>query len=80
MESMMANDERAGLGVGILASFVHGDQEAFMNVTSDLEGGCAEAIAALGRVGEAMVSMIGDLLDVSKEEALERVAIAIAAG
>lgn len=76
----MPNNPRASAGVAILTTFVHGDQEAFNAVTDDLAGGCPEALAALGRVAEAMVSMIADLLNVTKDEALERVAAAIAAG
>jgi len=76
----MPNDPRAGAGVAILTALVHGDKGAFNAVTGDLAGGCPEALAALGRVGEAMVSMIAELLGVTKEEALERVASAIAAG
>lgn len=74
----MTNDPRASLGVGILTSFVHGDKDGFMAITSDLPGGCPEAVAALGRVSEAMVKMIADLLGVSKEEALTKVAAAVA--
>jgi hypothetical protein len=76
----MPNDPRASVGVAILTTFVHGDHKGFNAVTGDLAGGCPEAVAALGRVAEAMVSMIADLLSVTKEEALERVAAAIAAG
>lgn len=74
----MANDYRAGIGVGILTSFVRNDQAAFVAITNELKGGCPEALAALGRVGEAMVSMIAELAGISKEEALEKVAMAIA--
>ncbi|MGO4585549.1 hypothetical protein AB4Z38_16950 [Arthrobacter sp. 2RAF6] len=76
----MTNDPRTSAGVAILTSFVRDDREAFMVITNELPGGCAEAVAALGRVSEAMVSMIGELAGVSKEEALEQVAMAIAAG
>ncbi|TLM73207.1 hypothetical protein [Pseudarthrobacter sp. NamB4] len=76
----MSNNPSAGAGVGILTSFVRNDREAFMTITKELPGGCPEAIAALGRVSEAMVKMIAELAGISKEEALESVALAIAAG
>lgn len=76
----MVNDPRAGVGMAILTTFVRNDQEAFIDVTSDLPGGCAEAVAALGRVGEAMVSMIAELVGVSREQALTQIAASIAAG
>jgi hypothetical protein len=68
-----------GLGVGILTTFVHDDPQAFMVITSDLSRGSSEAIAALGRVSAAMVGMIAEMLGVSKEEGLERIAAAFAA-
>lgn len=76
----MANDSRAGVGVAILTCFVNGDRDGLDVVTRDLGGGCPEALGALGRVAEAMVSMLAETLGVSKEEALQRVAAAIAAG
>ena len=76
----MPNDPRASVGVAILTTFVHDDQDAFMQITGDLPGGCAEAVASLGRVSEAMVAMIAQLLGVSKDDALRQIAAAIAQG
>lgn len=75
----MAQDQLTGLGVGILTTFVHDDPQAFMVMTGDLPGGCSEAIVALGRVSEAMVRMIAEMLGLLKEETLERIAAAFAA-
>ncbi|WP_427005124.1 hypothetical protein [Pseudarthrobacter sp. H2] len=72
-------DELLGLGVGILTTFVYDDPHAFTVITGDLPGGSSEAIVALGRVSEAMVRMIAEMLGVSKEEALERIAASFAA-
>jgi hypothetical protein len=44
----------------------------------DLPGGDAEALAALGRVSEAVLGMMAGILEVSKEEALERIAAGFA--
>lgn len=74
----MSDNPSAGAGVGILTSYVRNDREAFMAITNELPGGCPQALAALGRVSEAMVKMIAQLAEISKEEALERVALAIA--
>lgn len=76
----MANDPRASVGVAILTCLVNDDREGVDVATGDLDGGCPEAFAVLGRVAEAMVSMLAEALGVSKEEALQRVAAAIAAG
>jgi hypothetical protein len=72
-------DELLGLGVGILTTFVYDDPHAFTVITSDLPGGVSEAIAALGKVSEAVVGMIAEMLGVSKEVAMERIAAAFAA-
>jgi hypothetical protein len=72
-------DELLGLGVGILTAFVYDDPHAFTVITGDVPDGSSEALVALGRVSEAMVRMIAEMLGVSKEEALERIAASFAA-
>ncbi|MGQ3383381.1 hypothetical protein [Glutamicibacter sp. TV12E] len=47
-------------------------------MASELNGGNAQAVAILARLGETMIEMIAGLLQVSKEEALTRVAASIA--
>ncbi|MCU1532835.1 MAG: hypothetical protein JWO49_2406 [Arthrobacter sp.] len=72
------SNDGVGLGVAILTTFVYNDPQAFTAITSDLPGGMAEALAALGNVSEAVLGVIAEVLEVSKEEALERIAAAFA--
>ena len=74
----MSNSSVAALGIALLTSLVRQDREAFLLIASELEGGNAQAVAILARLGETMVSMIASLLQLSSEEALTRVAAAIA--
>jgi hypothetical protein len=60
-------DEFLGLGVGILMTFVYDEPHAFAVITGDAPGGSSEAIVALGRVSEAMVRMIAEMLGVSRK-------------
>jgi hypothetical protein len=46
------NDPRGALGIGVITALIHHDREAFYEITSELEGGCPEA---LGGVAEAIV-------------------------
>ncbi|MDQ0823350.1 hypothetical protein QFZ79_001094 [Arthrobacter sp. V4I6] len=71
-------DDLLDLGVAILTTFVHNDPQGFTLLTRDLPGGNSEAIAALGRVCEALVGMIAEMAGMSKEESLERIAAAFA--
>ena len=72
-------DDFLELGVGIRTTFVHSDPHGFTVMTRDLAGGSSEALAALGRVCEALVGVIEEMLGVSKEEPLERIAAALVA-
>lgn len=74
----MGNSPEAVLGIALLTSLVRQDREAFLLVASELNGGNAQAVAILARLGETMIEMIAGLLQVSKEEALTRVATSIA--
>ena len=71
-------DELLDLGLAILTTFVLEDPKGFSTITRDLPGGSSEAIAALGRVCEALVGMIAEMVGMSKEESLERIAAAFA--
>jgi hypothetical protein len=68
-----APDQNDGVGLGgaILTTFVYNAPFAFTAMARDLPGGDAEALAALGRVSEAVLGMMAGILEVSKEEALE---------
>ncbi len=74
----MGNSPEAALGIALLTSLVRQDREAFLTIASELDGGNAQAVAILARLGEAMVAMIADLLQISIEEALTRIAASIA--
>ncbi|WP_417365648.1 hypothetical protein [Glutamicibacter arilaitensis] len=74
----MGNSPEAALGISLLTSLVRQDREAFLLVASELGGGNAQAVAILARLGETMIEMIAGLLQISKEEALTRVAASIA--
>lgn len=74
----MGNSPEAALGIALLTSLVRQDREAFLIIASEVEGGNAQAVAILARLGEAMVAMIADLLQISNEEALTRIAASIA--
>jgi len=74
----MGNSPEAALGIALLTSLVRQDREAFLIIASELEGGNAQAVAILARLGEAMVAMIADLLQISNEEALTRIAASLA--
>lgn len=74
----MGNSPEAALGIALLTSLVRQDREAFLIIASELEGGNAQAVAILARLGEAMVGMIAELLQVSNEEALTRIAASLA--
>ncbi|GEM_PF-2288604 len=73
----MGNSPEAALGIALLTSLVHQDREAFLIVASELEGGNAQAVAILARLGQAMVGMIAELLQTSDEEALTRIAASL---
>lgn len=74
----MGNSPEAALGIALLTSLVRQDREAFLLVASELDGGDSQAVAILARLGETMIEMIASLLQISKEEALTRVAASIA--
>lgn len=74
----MGNSPDAALGIALLTSLVRQDREAFLIIASELEGGNAQAVAILARLGEAMVGMIAELLQTSDEEALTRIAASLA--
>ncbi|RKS16693.1 hypothetical protein DFO58_3248 [Arthrobacter sp. AG1021] len=74
----MGNSPEAALGIALLTSLVRQDREAFLIIASQLEGGNAQAVAILARLGEAMVGMIAELLQTSDEEALTRIAASLA--
>ncbi|MGP7815085.1 hypothetical protein [Glutamicibacter soli] len=74
----MGNSPEAALGIALLTSLVRQDREAFLIIASELKGGNAQAVAILARLGEAMVGMIAELLQVSNEEALTRIAASLA--
>ncbi|ALD65262.1 hypothetical protein ACPROK_08775 [Glutamicibacter soli] len=74
----MGNSPEAALGIALLTSLVRQDREAFLIIASELEGGNAQAVAILARLGEAMVGMIAELLQTSDEEALTRIAASLA--
>ncbi len=74
----MGNSPEAALGIALLTSLVRQDREAFLIIASELEGGNAQAVAILARLGEAMVAMIADLLQIGNEEALTRIAASLA--
>lgn len=74
----MGNSPEAALGIALLTSLVRQDCEAFLIIASELEGGNAQAVAILARLGEAMVGMIAELLQTSDEEALARIAASLA--
>lgn len=76
----MGNSPEAALGIALLTSLVRQDREAFLLVASELDGGNSQAVAILARLGETMIEMIASLLQISKEEALTRVAASIALG
>ncbi|MCS3493298.1 hypothetical protein M2368_002309 [Arthrobacter sp. JUb119] len=74
----MGNSPEAALGIALLTSLVRQDREAFLIIASELEGGNTQAVAILARLGEAMVAMIAELLQVGNEEALTRIAASLA--
>lgn len=74
----MGNSPEAALGIALLTSLVRQDREAFLIIASELEGGNAQAVAILARLGEAMVAMIAELLQIGNEEALTRIAASLA--
>lgn len=74
----MGNSPEAALGIALLTSLVRQDREAFLIIASELEGGNAQAVAILARLGEAMLGMIAELLQTSDEEALTRIAASLA--
>ncbi|MFJ2621073.1 hypothetical protein [Glutamicibacter sp. NPDC087344] len=74
----MGNSPEAALGIALLTSLVRQDREAFLIIASELEGGNTQAVAILARLGEAMVAMIAELLQISNEEALTRIAASLA--
>ena len=74
----MGNSPEAALGIALLTSLVRQDREAFLIIASELEGGNTQAVAILARLGEAMVSMIAELLQIGNEEALTRIAASLA--
>lgn len=74
----MGNSPEAALGIALLTALVRQDREAFLIIAADLEGGNAQAVAILARLGEAMIGMIADLLQIDDEEALSRIAASIA--
>lgn len=74
----MANHPSNLLAFGMLTTFVHGDQEGYIAIT-DQFGDCGEALAALGRVGQMLVTMLAESWEVSTEEALRLIGVAIAA-
>lgn len=74
----MGSSPEAALGVALLTSLVRQDREAFLLVASELDGGNAQAVAIMARLGETMIGMIADLLKINNEEALTRVATSIA--
>ncbi|KLI89187.1 hypothetical protein AA310_16075 [Arthrobacter sp. YC-RL1] len=74
----MGNSPEAALGIALLTSLVRQDREAFLIIASELEGGNAQAVAILARLGEAMVGMMAELLQTSDEEALTRIAASLA--
>lgn len=76
----MGNSPEAALGIALLTSLVRQDREAFLLVASELDGGNSQAVAILARLGETMIEMIASLLQISKEEALTRMAASIALG
>lgn len=74
----MGNSPEAALGIALLTSLVRQDREAFLIIASELDGGNAQAVAILARLGEAMVAMIAELLQIGNEEALTRIAASLA--
>lgn len=74
----VANHPSNLLAFGMLTAFVHGDQEGYMAIT-DQFGGCGEALGALGRLGQMLVKMLAENWEVSTEEALRLIGVAIAA-
>lgn len=64
----------------MITALLHGDREGFNTVVSELEGGNAQAVAILARLGETMIAMIADLLGVEPDEALMKIAASIALG
>ncbi|MEG2423034.1 MULTISPECIES: hypothetical protein [Micrococcaceae] len=74
----MGNSPEAALGIALLTSLVRQDREAFLIIASELEGGNTQAVAILARLGEAMVAMIAELLQIGNEEALTRIAASLA--
>lgn len=74
----MGNSPEAARGIALLTSLVRQDREAFLIIASEVEGGNARAVAILARLGEAMVGMIAELLQISDEEALTRIATSLA--
>jgi len=77
-EYLMGNSPEAALGIALLTSLVRQDREAFLIIASELEGGNTQAVAILARLGEAMVAMIAELLQIGNEEALTRIAASLA--
>ena len=74
----MGNSPEAALGIALLTSLVRQDREAFLIIASEVEGGNARAVAIPARLGEAMVGMNVELLQISNEEALTRIATSLA--
>lgn len=74
----MGNSPEAALGIALLTSLVRQDREAFLIIASELDGGNTQAVAILARLGEAMVAMIAELLQIGNEEALTRIAASLA--
>jgi hypothetical protein len=74
----MAVDPRLELAMGMLTAVTNDDREGFLTITDEFEGGCAEALGALGRVAQLVVKMYAADSGVTTNEALNRIAIVIA--
>ncbi|MFE5339305.1 hypothetical protein ACFQ80_03720 [Isoptericola sp. NPDC056578] len=73
----MPNHPDAQLGLAMLTARMNGDREGYIAITEEMPEGYA--VALLLRTAEMMVNMIADLTETSKEEALQRIAAALAA-
>jgi len=73
-----SDDPRIGLGVGLMTAYLTGDEDGFYAITNEFEEP-EEALAALGRVTEAVIGMFAQALGRDRVELWREIATVIAA-